>query len=100
MAQSGVSRSNANKRIRQEALRQWLSEKCTAQHLVDNIEKIEGLDSASETFSNDLSKLRTANEQRLKILDKYLPSIKPIELSGEDGESLKIDQTWVIKIAQ
>jgi hypothetical protein len=73
------TRAQSNKRIRQEALREWLSKKCTAQHLVDNLEKIEGLNPDCESFSNDLAKYKTANEQRFKILDKYLPTEKYVE---------------------
>lgn len=76
--------------IRQEALREWLSEKCTAQHLVNNIEKIEQLDPDSSTFTNELNKLKVANEQRLKVLSKYLPDLKATELTGAAGEAIQI----------
>ena len=76
------------RKARQDALREWLSEKCTAQHLVDNIQKIEKLDPECESFSNELNKYRVANEQRLKILDKYLPSLKAVEHTGEGGQDL------------
>jgi uncharacterized protein YnzC (UPF0291/DUF896 family) len=79
----------AIRKNRQDALREWLSEKCTAQHLVDNIEKIENLDPSSETFTNELNKLKVANEQRLKVLDKYLPSLKSMELLGGMEHTLK-----------
>jgi hypothetical protein len=79
MARSGVSRAQENKRVRQEALREWLSNKCTAQHLVDNLAKIEALDPTSETFNQELAKYKTANEQRFKVLDKYLPTEKYVE---------------------
>ena len=73
--------------LRQEALREWLSEKCTAQHLVENIIKIEELDESDDNFANHLAKLKTANDQRIKILTKYLPDLKAVEVtgSGEDG---------------
>ena len=84
-------RAVENKKIRQEALREWLSKKCTAQHLVDNLNKIEQLDPECESFSNDLAKYKTANEQRFKILDKYLPTekyveadVKAVEMSHEE----------------
>jgi len=73
------TRAQSNKRVRQEALREWLSKKCTAQHLVDNLDKIEKLDPNCESFSNDLAKYKVANEQRFKILDKYLPTEKYVE---------------------
>jgi hypothetical protein len=83
-----AQRAAQNRAIRQDALREWLSKKCTAQHLVDNIIKIEGLDTSDENFQNELAKYKVANEQRLRILDKYLPSLKSTELTtlSEDGE--------------
>ena len=80
MAGNGMSRANENRRIRQEALREWLSEKCTAQHLVDNIDKIEKLDVTSDTFKNELDKYKVANDQRLKVLGKYLPDLKQTDM--------------------
>ena len=83
------TRAQTNRALRQDTLREWLSKKCTAQHLVDNIEKIEELDATSEAFTNELAKLKTANEQRLKILSTYLPSLKAVEHTGEGGEEIK-----------
>lgn len=87
----GESRKESNKRIRQEALREWLSKKCTAQHLVENIQKIEKLDANSECFRNDLDKLKVANDQRLKILNKYLPDLKQSEIIGDPKNPLATD---------
>lgn len=77
-----ITQANKNRKMRQDNLREWLSEKCTAQHLVDNINKIEDLNPESDSFTNDLAKYKVANEQRLKVLDKYLPSLKSVEMSG------------------
>ena len=79
------TRAMQNKAIRQDALREWLSKKCTAQHLVDNLEKIESLDTSSETFNNELNKYKEANSQRIKILNYYLPILKQTELKAELG---------------
>jgi hypothetical protein len=83
-----------NRSIRQDSLREWLSKKCTAQHLVDNIEKIEGLDPECESFVNELAKRKVANEQRLKIMNKYLPDLSHTSIEGdsEDG-SITINLT-------
>ena len=91
-----MAATNANKQraIRQDALREWLSEKCTAQHLVDNIQKIEALDPSSESFRNDLDKYRVANDQRLKVLNKYLPDLKATELTGEGGGPIQTDSIF------
>ena len=91
MAKQGQTIQQANRAIRQETLREWLSAKCTGQHLIDNIEKIEGLDPTDEAFTNLLNKYKTANEQRLKILGYYLPALKGVEISGEGGGNLIIN---------
>jgi len=80
-----------NRALRQENLREWLSKKCTGQHLVDNLKKIEALDPTSDTFVNELNKYKVANDQRLKILDKYCSSLKSTEITGEGGEALTIN---------
>lgn len=82
------------RQLRQEALREWLSEKCTAQHLVDNLIKIEELDPESESFSNELKKYQVANEQRLKIMGKYLPELRAVEMEGSLEHSGSLQITW------
>ncbi|MGB1304022.1 hypothetical protein [Pseudoalteromonas marina] len=67
-----------------------MSNKCTAQHLVDNLEKIEKLDPSVDNFRNSLDKYKVANEQRLKIMNKYLPDIKNVELANDGGGELTI----------
>lgn len=91
-----MATTNANKQraIRQDSLREWLSKKCTAQHLVDNILKIEALDPVSESFRNELDKYKVANDQRLKILSKYLPDLKSAEFTGEGGGPIQTDSIF------
>ena len=87
---NGSSRAKENRAIRQDNLREWLSKKCTLQHLVKNIEKIEELDESVDTFANSLNKLKIANEQRIKLLNKYLPDLKNVEIAGDGGGELTI----------
>jgi len=84
------TRAQQNREIRQNALREWLSEKCTAQHLVDNIEKIEKLDPADESFKNQLDKYKVANDQRLRVMNKYLPDVRSVDLNlgGQEGNPI------------
>ena len=89
-----MTRAQHNRSLRQENLREWLSEKCTAQHLVDNLIKIEKLDPESESFSNELNKYKVANEQRLKIMGKYLPELRAVELEGSLEHSGGMTITW------
>ena len=92
-----------NKRIRQEALRDQLSNQKHIEYIVKNIEVIEGLEPKVEGGDVDykdlqlcqftVQKLKAANEQRMKLVDKYLPSLKQtdLEVSGPGGETLNID---------
>lgn len=88
-----MAKTNAQKQrgIRQDSLREWLSKKCTAQHLVDNIKKIEELEPSEENFRNSLDKYKVANEQRIKLLGYYLPMLKGVEVTGDGGKTLTIN---------
>lgn len=80
-----------NRLARQEMLREQLSKIATVQHIMQNIKKIEELDSRDPDFINTLAKLKVANEQRLKILNKYLPDLQAVQATGgENGEPLTV----------
>ena len=85
------TRAQQNRAMRQESLRELLAEQCRIQHLIDNLKKIEELDPAQETFANELNKLKVANEQRMKLLNKYLPDLKNVELANDGGGTLTIN---------
>lgn len=70
------TRAQENKAIRQLALREQLAAQCRVQHIINNIEKIEELEH-SQTAQFDLAKLKAANDQRFRLLNKYLPDLKP-----------------------
>lgn len=81
------TRAQLNRAIRQEALRDQLASKGLVQKVLDNIDKMEKL-AGNDHF--ELTKLKTANEQRMKLIDKYLPSLKATELTGDGGDSMRI----------
>jgi len=58
---------------------------------MENIKLIEGLDPDSRTFINDLAKLKTANDQRIKLINKYLPDLKSVDIQSEDAQGLTIE---------
>jgi hypothetical protein len=90
MAGSGVSRAQENKAIRQKALREQLAAQGHVQHVVEMIDKIADLDAVFEI--GDISRLKTACELKLKLINKYLPDTKQIEssldVSGDVTHSL------------
>lgn len=74
---SGVSRAEANKAIRQEALREQLANGKHLEHVIEMSNKIANLDELLE--NNDLNRLKIASELKLKLINKYLPDLKQLE---------------------
>lgn len=88
----GKHSSTRNREIRQEALREQLAEQCRFQHILENIKKIENLDVDEENAALKLQAIKAANEQRIRLLGKYLPDLKAVEADIGIGGSLTI--TW------
>lgn len=89
MARSGHSRANENKALRQEQLRRYLSERGKLDYIFDNLEKIEDLKGNADKENADLDslqiqRLKTANDTRLKLLNKYLPDLKQVEIDDSE----------------
>lgn len=87
MAASTAAR---NRKLRQDTLREYITERGSVQYLFDLIEKIEQLDPDSSTFTNDLAKYKAALDARIKMVGKYLPELKATELTGEGGDGLVV----------
>lgn len=84
----GQSRAEANKAIRQEALREQLSKQKHVEYVIENIKKFEDLD--SELDNNSIQRLKAANEHRLKLINKYLPDLKATELTGSVETDVRV----------
>jgi hypothetical protein len=87
---NGISLKNRNRAIRKESLREQLAEQCRVQHVIKNIEKLEDL--AIPLDPNEVARIKGANDQRLKLLGKYLPDLKATEITGEDGGPLSVEK--------
>jgi hypothetical protein len=87
------TRAQQNREIRKDELRAYLAERGKLDYVFDNIEKIEQLNAQSDTFNKDLAKLKTANEQRIRLLNKYLPDAR------EDIQEVTDLPPLVIKLA-
>ena len=85
------TRAQKNRKVRQDAIREQLAAYGHHTQLVNTIEEMLKLDPESPTFTNELAKYRTVNEQRLKLINKYLPDLKATEITGEGGEPFAID---------
>jgi hypothetical protein len=88
MASTDVSK---RKQARKEELRAYLSNRGKLDYVLDNIEKIESLAVESESFQKDLLKLKTANEQRIRLLAKYLPDMKDDSDEPDSSQPITIN---------
>lgn len=91
------TRAQENKSIRQESLREFLAAKCTVQHVIDNIIKIEELDPYDPDFKSHLDKWKTSSDLRLKLINKYLPELKAQEVEhSADAELVKAIERRIV----
>ena len=88
------TRAQKNRAIRKDEIRAYLAERGRVDYVLDNIEKIEQLDVKSEGFNKELLKLKTANEQRIRLLNKYLPDAR------DEAQEVKELPPLVIKLAE
>jgi hypothetical protein len=81
-----------NRAVRQEALREQLSKQKHVEQVIKNIEKMEEQGAAMESV--ELQALKAATENRLKLVDKYLPGLKSTEITGEGGGPIQTDSIF------
>jgi len=79
-----------NKKIRRESLREELK----SREYLRQIHKI--LDTKDDDLNTQTAKLKL--DGYFKLLAKTLPDTKAIELTGEDGNPIKTDNTWKVEI--
>lgn len=91
---SGESRAEQNRRIRKEALIEQLRNKGLCQQVIETCEKLADLN--IDLSSAEIQRLKAANDGRLALVKKYLPDAKAIEITGEDGEAIKIESKTIL----
>ena len=95
---TGAAAHNAtkNRAIRQEALRESLEAGGHIQHVLDICKDLDDL--TIEMDSTAVQRKRAVIDTKMKIIGKYLPDTKSVELSNADGESFKVDTKWTIEV--
>jgi len=88
---TGNSRAAKNKQIRKEALRDQLSQQKHVEHVIDIADKLADLDISLD--NTDIQRLKAAADIKARIINKYLPDQKAVELSGKDGNDFVIKLT-------
>ena len=84
------TRAQANRAVRQEALRQQLAAQGHLQHVIDMANEIAELDKPRESL--DIQRLKIAIDTKLRLIAKYLPDLKAVEHTGEGGGPLQIQE--------
>lgn len=84
---SGNSRANTRREINREELKLYLSERGKLDYIIENIEKLEDLTLELDGLS--VQRMGKAIDSRLKLLNKYLPDEKSVELKNEEGGEFK-----------
>ena len=98
MAGSGVSRANANREIRREELRKKLAAGGHVEHVIEISTKLADLSIPLEP--NDVTRLKAAADIKKGLITKYLPDLKAIEHTGEDGSPIEIDHNIVVEFIE
>ena len=89
-SRDGKSRADRYREDNKELLRERLQGNGYIDQTLENIGKLENLD--IELDSTTVTRIKAACDIRLKLLDKLVPNMKAIEVSGSDGGPLVI--TW------
>lgn len=82
----GATSAAKNKKIRQDALREQLAAQGHVQHVIEIANKLSNLDVLLEP--TDIQRLKAAADIKKGLISKYLPDLKAMELTGEDGKDL------------
>jgi hypothetical protein len=85
------TRAQENRAIRQEALREQLSNQGHVQHVIDCLNKMD----VPELPASEVNRLKVKAELHLKLVDKYLPGLKAMELTGPGGEEIEHRITFI-----
>ena len=86
----GVSRANANKAIRQTALREQLAAQGHVQHVVDLLGEVQAL-GADDLNPVELQRYKLVIDTKLALIKKYLPDPKQVELSTPDDKPFQLE---------
>ena len=88
------TRAQRERGIRQDELRKFIAERGKLSNIFDNLEKIEELDPEEDKhFDKRLQQLKIANEQRIRLLNKYLPDMKEEQTEVTDLPPVVIQLT-------
>ena len=87
------TRAQENKAVRTKALREQLSSQKHVEHVIDISNKLADLNTPLE--NTDIQRLKAAADIKARLISKYLPDLKAVEITGEDGKP--IEGKWTVE---
>jgi hypothetical protein len=84
-------RNTKQRAVRQEALREQLAGQKHIEHVVDIIDKLR--DEKNDVSQEMLTRYKMVIDAKLRLISKYCPDLKAIEMSGE--LELKPHEDWL-----
>ncbi len=91
MSKDSRTVAQRNRAVRQDALREQLSKQKHLEHVIELCTKLQDLD--TEISALDRQRLKDVIDTKLKLVAKYLPDIKAVEITGDGGGGLTISIT-------
>ena len=82
------TRAVKNRAIRQEALREQLSKQKHVEHIIDICNELNDLTKPLEV--SDINRKKIVIDTKMKLINKYLPDLKNVEIANDGGGELVI----------
>jgi len=86
------TRAMENRAIRQEALREQLSKQKHVEHVIEIAEKL--TEPTIELDALMISRYKIVIDTKLKLLNKYLPDLKSVDIDMDANLSGGLSITW------
>ena len=83
MSRDTATAKQRNRRVRQEALREQLASQKHVEHVIDILNELN--DESNELDQAMVQRKKIVVDTKLKLINKYLPDTKSVEIVDEDG---------------
>lgn len=91
-----MTKAQANKKIRQDALREQLMNQGHLQHVNEMLDKIMDLD--GELSATELQRYKVAIDTKMSLIKKYLPDTSNVTLSGDTDAPLTVNNINLVPL--
>jgi len=94
----GETVASRNKKLRANLLREQLAAKGLVQKVIDTAEKLH--DGHEKLSATSVQALKAATDIRLKLINKYMPDVKSVEVDLTGGSDDGMDTKFTIEFVR